>query len=175
MVSGPLLPKITQCSIGDIVCSDHAPLTQTLRGPFPLRGQAPWRLNNSLLHDPTFLTQMTQNLEQYFQLNDLPETSPIKPSIRGLLISRASYMKHTANHKHIKLLHTLRDVTNAHTVQPEDTHLKTIVNVTKRINDIPLAKTSYTLQRLKMRHYSQGNMAGETTSTIQNTLPTFGF
>ncbi|CAH2253545.1 Hypothetical predicted protein, partial [Pelobates cultripes] len=124
-------------------------------------GQAPWRLNESLLHDPTFTSQISQNLEQYFQLNDLPETTPVslwqahKPTIRGLLISQASYLKRTAHKDYMTLLQTLQDATNVYAIQPQDAHLKTIENVTKSINNIHLAKTSHTLQRLKMRHYSQ--------------------
>ncbi|CAH2274608.1 Hypothetical predicted protein, partial [Pelobates cultripes] len=89
-----------------------------------------------------------------------------KPTIRSILISQASYVKHKSNHDYIDLLRSLRDDTNAHTIQPVDAYLNTIADATKRINKIHLAKTSYTLQRLKMQHYSQSNKAGKALATL---------
>ncbi|CAH2222766.1 Hypothetical predicted protein [Pelobates cultripes] len=37
---------------------------------------------------------------------------------------------------------------------------------TRRLNDILLAKTSYAMQRLKVRQYSQGNRAGRAMAAL---------
>ncbi|CAH2284878.1 LINE-1 reverse transcriptase [Pelobates cultripes] len=135
-------------------------------------GRPPWRLNDSLLHDHTFSQTLTDALCTYFQINDTPDIHPTtlwqahKAVIRGLLISRASYVKKKAQEEYLNLLRTLRDATAANIMNPTPQQAQIIKDTTAHLNNIALAKTAHILHKLKQTSYSQGNRAGKHLATL---------
>ncbi|CAH2222051.1 Hypothetical predicted protein, partial [Pelobates cultripes] len=151
-----------------IVWSDHAPLHLKLRDNDPHRGKPPSRLNDSLLNDGPFVQQLTKQLQTYFETNNTHNIGLFsawkthKPLIRGLLVSRASYLKCTSQREQLDLLRKLRDVTNAYLINPNDKQVQLIVDTTNRINEITLSETALIFTKLKLKTYTQGNKAGKT-------------
>ncbi|CAH2248878.1 guanine nucleotide-binding G(o) subunit alpha [Pelobates cultripes] len=86
--------------------------------------------------------------------------------MRGPLISRASYLKRQREKAYADLLRQLRDVTNAHLLNPSDTQAKSIIDITNQINTMTLHKTAYMLTKLRMKTYTQGNKAGKHLATM---------
>ncbi|CAH2223742.1 Hypothetical predicted protein, partial [Pelobates cultripes] len=115
--------------------------------------------------DQTFTTTLTEALTSYFQTNDTPDVHPTtvwqahKAVIRGLLISRASFLKKKAQQEHLHLLCTLRDATAANIVDPSPQLAQTIHDTTTSINNMAISKTAHILHKLKQKTYSQGNKA----------------
>ncbi|CAH2327654.1 LINE-1 reverse transcriptase [Pelobates cultripes] len=167
MTSATLLPNITDCSIGSIVWSDHAPITMTMQDQYQHRGRSPWCLNDTLLHNTNFTTKLSDNLRTYFELNNSSEiTATIlwqahKSVLRGLLVTQASFLKRQQEREHTDLLRKLRDTTNEHILNPSEELTKSTVNITNQINTMSLNKTAHILTKLKMKTYTQGNRAGK--------------
>ena len=90
--------RITDCKILPITLSDHSPVVvQWCLGQ--TKGSKNWRLNTSLLNDPTFVQFVKTELNNYLELNTHPETSPLilwdcaKAYLRGRIIAFSSAKK----------------------------------------------------------------------------------
>lgn len=90
---------IREAKIGIRTISDHAPIAVTMNLLTPRLKSNTWRLNSSLLTDPTLLTKIDASLTEFFQLNDTPDMDPLvlwevhKCSSRGELINLGSRRK----------------------------------------------------------------------------------
>lgn len=90
--------RIIDAEIGTIDLSDHAPiyLTLNLEG---YRRNTTWRFNASLLNDPSFKKQMTNEIQMYIKENVKGETSApmiwdaAKAVLRGKIIAVSSQKK----------------------------------------------------------------------------------
>ncbi|CAH2321804.1 Hypothetical predicted protein, partial [Pelobates cultripes] len=124
LIAAHLLTSMIDCTIGDLTWSDHAPVRLTLQDKFPFRGTSPWKLHDSLLFDDSFKNTLEKEIKLYFDTNYTPQTQPQnvwlahKAVIRGLIISRAAYLKRKARDEYTTLLKKLRDQTNAHLLSP---------------------------------------------------------
>ncbi|CAH2250777.1 Hypothetical predicted protein [Pelobates cultripes] len=172
LVSAHILTAITECKIGDITWSDHAPTSLTLQDKFQFRGTSPWKLNDTILYNRSFKDSLEKEINLYFTTNCTPQAQPQntwvahKAVIRGLLISRVVYLKKTAQHDYTSLLKLLRDQTQAQLISPTQEGQTKIYQTTKAINDLLFRKTSHTLSKLRMTQYSQGNTAGTPWQTF---------
>ncbi|CAH2222693.1 Hypothetical predicted protein [Pelobates cultripes] len=97
LVTDDILPRTTNSEIGDIVWSDHVPVSVRLQAKFDHKGKPPWRLNDALTMHKDFRTQLSHDIREYFHNNTLPELEPTttwqahKAVVRGIFISRAAY------------------------------------------------------------------------------------
>lgn len=90
--------KVTDCQIGTITLSDHAPVILHLdlgkENVFKY-----WRLNVSLLTNTTIVQELKQTLIDYLEINDNGEVSPptlwsvAKAVIKGKMIQISSRLK----------------------------------------------------------------------------------
>lgn len=91
------LEAVGTADIGNITWSDHVPIT--LRYSLSMTKAKFWRLNESLLQNPTVLTDVTKELNQYFLANDIDNCDPgilweaHKSVIRGVLIKHGAHFK----------------------------------------------------------------------------------
>ncbi|CAH2223942.1 endonuclease, partial, partial [Pelobates cultripes] len=158
--------------MGDNVWSDHVPVTLTTQDAYKHRGEAPWRLNNTLLHDEGFKHKLQTELTEYFRLNDRLDTSPTlvwqahKAVVRGQLISRAAYLRRISQQHHLTLLTKLRDLKLAQFLHPKTNLTTEIELVTKQLNDLLLQHTARMMQTLKMKTYTQGNKDGKKLASL---------
>lgn len=93
------LDKISGTHIGIQTLSDHAPISLTLNLSEPPPKSNTWRLNSSLLTDPTLYPQIVAALADYFVHNVTPDMNPMtiweahKCTIRGELIRLGAQSK----------------------------------------------------------------------------------
>ena len=99
LVSRKSTEMVGDCKIGAIALSDHAPVELIVKLKSSRSTGNRWRLNASLLQDPTFKTSLDIYLRDFFDLN-VGSTKRIasvweasKAYIRGYLISQSSYRK----------------------------------------------------------------------------------
>lgn len=99
LISRQMADIVADCKIGAIALSDHAPveLVMELKSSKPSGGR--WRLNVSVLQDPTLKASMETELNNFFDQN-IGSTEKIssvweasKAFMRGYFISKSSYMK----------------------------------------------------------------------------------
>lgn len=93
------IPLVTKSVIKDSACSDHSLLHLTLNRPSGHRQGFCWRLNASILSNPTHVLEIDKGLQEYFLLTDIQNVSPItlwaahKAFIRGKIIQIASRLR----------------------------------------------------------------------------------
>lgn len=89
--------------IVDVKWSDHSAVWTACDFLQCFSGPAPWRLNDSLLSNPSICFDIKQNLKEYFAQNDPLDTSVVntwaahKATIRGHFIQIASRLKKTSD------------------------------------------------------------------------------
>lgn len=90
------LPLLHQTSIDPMFISDHHPISLTLKFPATSPRSNTWRLDLSLLTDPSIAAEIEKRLQHFFLENDPNDTSPLtnweahKSVIRGTFIAAAA-------------------------------------------------------------------------------------
>lgn len=115
------LEAIDKVDIGTITWSDHAPITlkYSLSRTATTKSRF-WRLNESLLQDPTVLADVTKELKFYFQTNDIDNCDPgilweaHKSVIRGILIKHGAHIKREREKQLLILLQKTHDLEKTH-------------------------------------------------------------
>ena len=93
LVDAKLAPSIVNVKYHSIVISDHSPLTFLLCLDHVDKPHTSWRLNSYLLTEKKFREYLKAQISLYFEMNDIPGTSPstlweaFKAYIRGSIIS----------------------------------------------------------------------------------------
>ena len=115
-----ILFRLRDASIGSITISDHAPTSCSIewgeRGPDGWN----WKINETLLKDPIYEKQLAREIDTFFDINDLEETSPMyiweahKCYLRGVLISLGTHRKRSLGAKLNTLLGEIRTMEMAH-------------------------------------------------------------
>uniref|UniRef100_A0A8C5RAT6 Reverse transcriptase domain-containing protein n=1 Tax=Leptobrachium leishanense TaxID=445787 RepID=A0A8C5RAT6_9ANUR len=163
MTQSQLLPGVESCSIGTISCSDHAPVTLTLRDEYKTFGQSPWRLNDMVLSDETAKRDLASQLESYFELNtceDLPATTiwqAHKAVLRGHCIKWASRFKKSKEAARLLLLQKLDSLYRSHKISPSDATSRLLSEAHDELHILDRQSHFSHLQRLKTRFYAYGN------------------
>uniref|UniRef100_A0A803K7H0 Reverse transcriptase domain-containing protein n=1 Tax=Xenopus tropicalis TaxID=8364 RepID=A0A803K7H0_XENTR len=125
LISQWQLPNVKDASILNITWSDHAPTTLTLQLTHTPQPMYSWRLNESLLSDPTITTSITDDLQEYWLINLDEELSmgtiwaAHKTVIRGSFIRLASHKKKQRTETIVKLEKELRDLEAKHKISTE--------------------------------------------------------
>ena len=171
LVSRKSTEMVGDCKIGAIALSDHAPVELIVKLKSSRSTGNRWRLNASLLQDPTFKTSLDIYLRDFFDLN-VGSTKRIasvweasKAYIRGYLISQSSYRKKMANLK-IKDLESQIKNKETELAQCYSEHrFKEVCNLKYQLNEIFNKKAEYALFRLKTNFYESGEKAGKLLAT----------
>ena len=94
--SRQVLDRVRTCSIKAMALSDHSLVGLELTPPYYDPAARHWRLNPSLLSNPTFVSMLEEHLTLFFSTNDTSEVSAstlwetAKAYIRGVIISYTS-------------------------------------------------------------------------------------
>ncbi|CAH2284095.1 exonuclease III [Pelobates cultripes] len=154
--------------------SDHAPVQVTLKSPLFNPRELQWRLNESVLTDTNFTTQITQTLTQYFADNDSPAIAPLtvweaqKCVILGQLIILCTQWKrqHAANI--VDLTHTIADLKTRHKRdQTDDTYLL-LTDKRRQLRDLLSQKLLHTIWKSNRHFYEFSNKCWRTLArTLQ--------
>lgn len=93
------VPLVHGSTIRDSAWSNHSLLLLMLNSRSTQRPGFNWRLNASILSNPTHASEIEKNIQEYFLLNDVNNISPSslwaehKAAIRGKLIQISSRLR----------------------------------------------------------------------------------
>lgn len=160
------LSKISAAKIGTQTISDHAPISLTLDLQNSSRRQQTWRLNTSLLSDPTLLPVITNNITDFFKHNNTPGTDPLlvweahKCTIRGVLIGMGSRRKKEKDAQIRKLLTQIESLEVLHKQSLSETSAKSLLEARKDLQQILHTKAKRILFFKRRLYYESGDKAG---------------
>ncbi|CAH2275925.1 Hypothetical predicted protein, partial [Pelobates cultripes] len=138
-----------------------------LKDKFDSYNRSPWHLNETLLHNQTFVQHIENTLTNYFWENTSPEIHvettwlAHKPVIRGELLKRAHFLKHTSHAQQVTWYKQLHDLNKLNQTHPSPELKQQISDVQHKIQCLALTKVGYSLRKLKATQYSQGNRASK--------------
>lgn len=119
------LHAVKDASLGSIMWSDHAPVTLTYALADLYRSQKKlWRLNESLLQSPEVLTDVTREINNYFQTNNDTDCDAglvweaHKAVIHGTFIKHGARIKKQRTAQLTLLLNKLQDLEIRHKQTP---------------------------------------------------------
>ena len=133
LISENLSPDLNSCDSELSYRSDHSPIRLKLNFNDFTKGKGLWKLNNSLLYDKQYISEVnnviSQTLKQYalpiynlenienipkdliqFQINDQLFFDVLLTEIRGKTISYSSYKKKISEKKEKTLLNDIRQL-----------------------------------------------------------------
>ncbi len=91
------LDRVRTCSIKAMMLSDHSLVKLELTPPYYDPSARHWRLNPSLLSNPTFLTLLEEHLTLFFSTNDTPDVSASTVwEAAKALYKRSDYLLHSS-------------------------------------------------------------------------------
>ncbi|XP_068122117.1 inositol polyphosphate-4-phosphatase type I A-like [Hyperolius riggenbachi] len=162
-----ILQKVMDTSIGSKLWSDHAPthivLDDKLSGSKPFL----WRLNGSLLSDAPFRTKLSNDIQEFIQLNLSPEVgiesvwSALKAFTRGILIRQGSYNKKVRQQQYNLLLSQLQNTEKLHKQSPTITLERELFSIRQNLAKHLQSNYEHMLQKARLTFYSQSNKAGK--------------
>lgn len=156
--------RVTQCEIGPITLSDHAPVTMkmNLRQGRQFRY---WRLNVSILNDPLTQEEIRDSLTEYFDLNDNGEVTPsilwdgAKAVMRGKIIQISSRLKKQREAKRLELEREIMTLEREHKLTRDGDKLELLKRKRQKLDDLLTYKAEGALRFVKRRYYESGNKA----------------
>ncbi|XP_044155343.1 zinc finger protein 3 homolog [Bufo gargarizans] len=122
-----------------------------------------WRLNESLLTRPAVFDALLDELKQFFQLNDTPDTDPMnlwlthKAFMRGKLIQVASRLKKDRSSAQVTLESRLAKLVRAHQQTPSLYLLKEIKDTKSQLNTLLSNNTEKALRWTASYYYKYAN------------------
>lgn len=167
LISRQMADIVADCKIGAIALSDHAPveLVMELKSSKPSGGR--WRLNVSVLQDPTLKASMETELNNFFDQN-IGSTEKIssvweasKAFMRGYFISKSSYMKKISTVRIRELEFQIKSKEVMLSQCYSEQRFKEICNLKYQLNEIYNKKAEYALFRLKTCFYESGEKASK--------------
>lgn len=143
LISHTQLHAVQNTVIGNRTWSDHAPifLTYALSQTLSQKHRF-WCLNESLLQIPEVLTDVTKELNLYFQTNNIPGCDPNtlweahKVVIRGVLVKHGSPIKQECNEQLSQLLQKLSVAEARHKHAPSPASESELTLIHNQITDL---------------------------------------
>ncbi|CAH2284621.1 Hypothetical predicted protein [Pelobates cultripes] len=160
------LDAIQKAEIGSPSWSDHGPVTLQLDSPRVRPSARSWRLQDSLLLDPSVKESVSEELTSYFALNDTDDLSATtiweahKSVLRGTLMRLASQKKRESRRHMTDLLTRI----NALEMQHKRSHLeetyKELLEARRSLHAHMTNRHYSSIQRSKAFFYQHANKGG---------------
>lgn len=161
LVSLDLIPTILSSSIKDTAWSDHSLVTLTLHNLTTRQTSTQWRLNESLLSDPTKVKEINDSLKEYFALNNVDNISPEllwaahKATVRGKLISIVTRVKRERQLDIEKLEKAFQTLKIKHKCSPTKTSMDQLYAARLELNLALTAKAEKQIHWSRAKFYVQ--------------------
>uniref|UniRef100_A0A8C5WKN8 Endonuclease/exonuclease/phosphatase domain-containing protein n=1 Tax=Leptobrachium leishanense TaxID=445787 RepID=A0A8C5WKN8_9ANUR len=162
-VTADLLNLVSDCKLGSMSWSDHAPITLQLPDSRAPTGRSPWRLNESLMSRPEVVEDVQRTLENYFKENTTPDVNPLtiwqahKTVVRGVLIKWGSYFKKQNSSHRLTLLHQIHQATTLHKKQTDPITRSTLVGLQLQLTEMDKRDYVWAARRLRTKMYLYNN------------------
>lgn len=111
-----VLDRVRECSTGTCTISDHSHVSLCISPPYADPASRHWRMNPSLLSDPSFIDYITDQWNIFIDTNKTPEINPsllwetAKAYIRGSIISYTTAQKKAAIKEQLNLERTVQQI-----------------------------------------------------------------
>ncbi|CAH2284041.1 Hypothetical predicted protein, partial [Pelobates cultripes] len=130
----------------------------TLKDNCDYKHKGPWRLNESLLTDQLFTTQIEKAIMEFFTLNDTGDATARtiwqghKAVIRGILIRRAAHLQQTSQAQWLTWDTRVADLKNK--INPTAAMQKNINEIANKIKICMIQRVGFNLCKLKATYYT---------------------
>ena len=158
--------RIEECMIGVADVSDHAALHLTLNLNDTKKNMI-WRMNISVLNDPTFVEEIKMGIKTYNEENNNGEVDYIiiwdamKAVMRGKLISQASYLKKMRQKEYHVAIDELKHLERRHKSSNDSGLLQQLKELRAKINMILGNEVEKKLRFVKQTFYECGPKASK--------------
>lgn len=157
------MPYIHNCVYHNIIISDHCPVTFSLHLDDVGQSYAYWRLNPQWLSRPPFCKFSEMQIKVFFEINDIPETSPsllwdtFKAYIRGCVISYQAYSKKQNRVEQVRLENQIHQLDMQNATHPSAEKHNKIAALKYKLNQILSARICKAFQYTKQKHFEFGD------------------
>ena len=166
-LSKSLVPSMLTCSIGNLLISDHAPVSLVLASAVSVERTPRWRFNSSLLQDHTFKDRLKGHIDMYIAVN-LPSApsagvvwEALKAYIRGIVIQHASFKKKLQLERLSELERLVRKAEKDFKQDMSPSNLQTVTQLKFEYNSILTEKVEFGLFRARQKYFESGDKAGK--------------
>lgn len=165
-VSRLTLDRTTACSIKPCALSDHSLVSIELLPPYYNPLSRHWRLNPSLLSDPTFLTYLESQWELFISTNDSPEVSAStlwetgKAYLRGAIISYMAAKRKNTLAKQLELEQQIMTLDREFKATSSMSVFKKLEAARSALNQLLTQKAESAIFFAKHRLFEFGNKPG---------------
>lgn len=161
------ISRVSSCSIGNIILSDHAPIYMVYNVTNSTTLSKFFRLPSSLLKDDRFISYLSSELKIFFSINAESADNPgilwetCKAYCRGLVISFMASRKRQRLEYIQQLQYNLTDMERRHSSAPDPELLKEITATRAALNTLLIQKAEYSLKFAKQKLYESGDKPGK--------------
>ncbi|KAJ1106315.1 hypothetical protein NDU88_003716 [Pleurodeles waltl] len=166
LVSHTIIPQILDTSILDSGLSDHSPISLSIQVGLTSPGRKPWRFAIHRYRSPQGKEQLKAHISTYMTENIGSVTSKrvlwaaTKATLRGNMMRDAALANRDREVRYRTLEDTIQRLTKQYTIQPSPALRRSLEQDRMAHNDLYTTQAEYALQRLRHRHYEQGEKAG---------------
>lgn len=161
------LSLLHQASIDPMLISDHHPISLTLKLPTTTSRSHTWKLDPSLLNDPSIAAEVESSLKHFFQENNSIDTSPLtnweahKCVIRGVLLAAAAKRNRERKKRYSELLNKIHRLEGTHKHTQALSTMEELIQTRKELLDMldTQIRRNYILS--KKTFYEYGNKASK--------------
>ncbi|KAJ1208846.1 hypothetical protein NDU88_004229 [Pleurodeles waltl] len=166
LVSHTVIPHIQDTCILDSGLSDHSPILIRIQVGLSFSGRKPWRLAVHRYRSPQGKEQLKAHVTTYMAENSGTVSSKrilwaaAKATLRGNMMRDAALANKDRIARQTTLETTIRDLTKQYTAQPSPRLRHALEQARMAHNELYTSQAEYALQKLRGRHYEQGEKAG---------------
>ena len=175
------LPLLRSACIGTATLSDHAPVSICLTIPDLPHRPNNWKLNDSLITNPTEVSILTKSLSQYFEENSGSDTSPSllweahKALIRGNLIELGARKKREHGQQLKRVLHQIAELDKQHKLSLHTSHLEALTLKREELKNLLALETKRKFHYISQKVYEWGNKPGKMLARSLTARKTLSF
>lgn len=158
--------RFSNCTIGSIDLSDHAPVFCTFHMNNTPRSTL-WRLNSSALNNPQFVSQIKEEIKTFLDINDTGEIDSsmiwdtLKAVLRGRIISWCAYNKKMKQLESLNLDKKLKELELQHKKKQCPSLLNEIKKTQNKINILYTQEVEKKFVFVKQKYYETGPKASK--------------
>lgn len=158
-VSPSLVSNDSSISIEPILLSDHSALLCYIDLPNSKTRAPRWRMNTSLLSNPSFLSSLRLELKDFLDMNTTEDINPqvlweaTKCFVRGFCISFSSNLSKSKAHKISDLENKIESLQNLQKHSMSDDQSSLLASLKEEYNAIAISKSEFILHRTRQKYY----------------------
>lgn len=165
LISNDLFHKVSDCSYGAIVISDHAPVSLIYHDSKLQKGPRRWRFHPRWLHDPNFLEFIGSQIDLFFETNKDETSATIrwetfKAYVRGQIISYTSSKTNKIKLEMQELDKKIQELEREVYADQSKALTQELLTLRAKYNALSTTKAESSLIRLKQSFYDQGEKSG---------------